>query len=104
MYSLPRLLHMLGGGLAGKVLDNCKDVSAFSLILLFTLPDTPHRHTFDTQLRGRFAAFAGSSKQSEEAWYTSILQWGQSFISLGGPNPAPVRGLCGLLDPFAFCH
>ena len=57
----------MGGGLAGKVLDKCKDVSAFSLILLFTLPVTPHRHTFDTQLLGLFAAFAGSSKQSDEA-------------------------------------
>ena len=53
------------GGLAGKVLVKCKDVSDFSLILLFTLPVTPHRHTFDTQLAGLFAAFAGSSKQSE---------------------------------------
>ena len=59
--------YVMGGGLAGKVLDNCKDVSAFSLILLFTLLASPHRHTFDTQLRGRFDAFAGSSKQSEEA-------------------------------------
>ena len=57
----------MGGGLAGKVLDKCKDVSAFLLILLFTLPDTPHRHTFVTQLLGRFAAFAGSSKQSDGA-------------------------------------
>ena len=57
----------MGGGLAGKVLDNCKDVSAFSLILLFTLPVTPHRHTFVIQWRGRFAAFAGSSKKSDRA-------------------------------------
>ena len=54
----------MGGGLAGKVLDKCKDVSAFSLILLFTLPVTPHCHILVTQLLGRFAAFAGSSKQS----------------------------------------
>ena len=57
----------MGGGLAGKVLDKCKDVSAFSLILLFTLPVTPHRHILVTQFLGLFAAFAGSSKQSVEA-------------------------------------
>ena len=57
----------IGGVLTGKALEfECwTDVSAFSLILLFTLLASPHLHvTLVTQLVGRFAAFAGSSKQS----------------------------------------